>query len=118
MKLKLWAAAIGALLAVPVSALAQQSPHVPDPADPRVAVPPALYESAITSASQPRAEESDVTPDKVWRTANDTVAGTPGHSGHDAGPAPASGDAPTGHAAPISAAKPVVQPAADHSKHH
>jgi len=118
MKLKLWAAAIGALLAVPVSALAQQSPHVPDPADPRVAVPPAQYESAITSTAQPRTQQSELTPDKVWRTANDIVGQAPGHAGHGAGPAPASNQAHTGHEAPVSDAKPVVQPAADHSKHH
>ena len=122
MKLKLWVATIGALLAVPVSALAQQSHHAPDPADPRVAVPPALYESAFTSASLPRPQESDVTPDKVWRTANDTVAGGLGHGGHGVAhgtnPAPASSHAHAGHAAPAPAAKPAVQPAADHSKHH
>ena len=118
MKLKLWVATIGALLAVPVSALAQQSPHAPDPADPRVAVPPALYESAFTSASLPRPQESNVTPDKVWRTANDTVAESSGHAGHGAGSAPASSHAHAGNAAPAPAAKPAVQPATDHSKHH
>ena len=117
MKLKPWAAAIGALLAMPASALAQHSHHAPDPADPRVAVPPALFESAFASTTLPRPEGSDATPDKVWRTANDTVAGAPGHAGHGAAPAPASSHAHAGHAAPASAIKSVVQPAVDHSKH-
>lgn len=103
MKLKLWVATIGALLAVPVSTLAQQSPRAPDPADPRVAVPPARYESAMTRVSPPEPEQGDARPDKAWRTANDTVSGAPGHAGH---------------AAPVAAAKPVVQPVADHGKHH
>ena len=53
MRLKLWVATVGALLAVPVSALAQQSHHAPDPAGPGLAVPYARYESAFTSASLP-----------------------------------------------------------------
>jgi hypothetical protein len=120
MKLKLWFATIGALLAMPVSALAQQSSRAPDPADPRAAVPPALYESVFARTSQPKPEQGDVAPDKVWRSANDTVAGVPGHAGHGAGPAAASGHAHAWHTAPAPAPKekPAVQPAADHSKHH
>lgn len=122
MKLTLWAAAIGALLAMPASALAQQPRLTPDPADARVAVPPALYESVFTGASLPGPEGSHVTPDTIWRAANDTVAAAPGHGGHGAEPAPASSDGHAGHTAPISAAKPaakpVAQPAAGHGNHH
>ena len=118
MKFKLWVAVIGAVLAAPFSALAQQSTQPADPADPRAAVPPARYESAITSALLPGPKQNDVTPDKVWRAANDSVAGGPGHAGHGADRSPASSHGHAGHAAPAPSAKPADQPAADHSKHH
>ena len=134
MKLKLWVATVGALLAMPAYVLAQQSPHPADPADPRAAVPAAGYESVFTSISRPTPEPNAVTPDKVWRAANDTVAGAQGHAGHGAGAATASGHAAhqagaaaasgNAHAAhamqavPAPSAKPVDRPAADHSKHH
>ena len=76
-----------------------------DPADPRVSVPAARYESVFASESQARPEETAPTPDKAWKSANATVAAVPAHAGHAmqaAAPAP----------------KPASTPAADHSKHH
>jgi hypothetical protein len=118
MKLELWVATFGALLAVPVFALAQQAARAADPADPRVAVPPAAYESAITSTSRTEPGHSEVTPDKLWRTANDAVAAAPGHAGHGADTAAANSHAPVGQAVPAAASKPVDQPTADHGRHH
>lgn len=121
MKLTLWVATMGALLAAPFSALAQQSTRPADPADPHVAVAPLVYESAIpaTARSAPdhgdAAAGKDATPDKLWRTANDTVAGAPGHGGHDADALVPKGHA---HAAPPASPKPADRPAADHGKHH
>ena len=119
---KLLAAAIGAVLVLPMYAHAQQSRPLPDPADPAVAVPPTVYESVITSRS-PAPQDAQATPDKSWRAANDAVAGAPGHAGHGAhggeqnhhghkeAPAPS---AP----APTSPAKPASHAPVDHSKHH
>lgn len=107
MKPTLWAA-IGALLAAPLPALAQQSPNPADPANPansRAAVPPPVYESAFARTSQSAPGRDTPTPDKLWRAANDTVAGASVHGGH-AGHAPAP-------AAPAPAA-----PASDHGTHH
>ncbi|MFC5460540.1 hypothetical protein [Massilia niabensis] len=123
MTFKLWVATIGALLAVPVSALAQQSVGPADPADPRASVPAAVYESVVTKASRAAPDDNQVTPDKIWRAANDAVAAAPGHPGHEAGAGAASGHAHAGHApaaqaAPAPSAKPASEPAADHSKHH
>jgi hypothetical protein len=102
MKFTYWAAISGALLAMPLSALAQPTTPVADPADPRAAVPPVVYESAIAA---PLARQADApTPDKLWRAANDTVAGAQGHAGH-------------GPAMPVSPATAPMQPAADHTKH-
>jgi hypothetical protein len=115
MKPTLWAA-LGALLAVPGCALAQQPRHTAepaDPADPRIAVPAVAYASVFALPSQLRPQERAVTPDKAWKEANATVAASPAHAGH-AGHA--------GHAAPAAAAtaaaEPDTQPAVDHSKHH
>lgn len=118
MKINFLVATFGVLLAVPVLALAQQALHAPDPADPQIAVPPPTYESAFAGTAMPKPEQGDVTPDKVWRSANDTVAGISGHAGHGAASAPAGVQAHAGHAAPAPAAKPAAQPTADHSKHH
>jgi hypothetical protein len=103
MKFTHWAAISGALLAAPFSALAQPTTPAADPADPRAAVPPVVYESAI--ARPPARKPEALTPDKAWRSANDTVAGAPGHAAHDA------------DAIPASSAKAPAQPAADNSKH-
>ncbi|BDT59180.1 hypothetical protein MasN3_26740 [Massilia varians] len=117
---KLWAAAIGALLTLPICAQAQQSRPLADPADPTVAVPPTVYESVMTVHSR-APQDSQTTPDKSWRAANDAVAGLPGHAGHsdtggeqnkhgnNAAPAPS---------APASPVKPVSPAPVDHSKHH
>jgi hypothetical protein len=102
MKFTHWAAVSGALLAVPLLALAQPTTPAADPADPRAVVPPVVYESAI--AAPPAREPDAPTPDKLWRAANDTVAGAQGHAGH-------------GAAMPVSPATAPLQPAADHSKH-
>lgn len=121
MKLKLWAATVGALLAAPVCALAQQAPRAADPADPadpRAAVTPAVYESAMPGPPHRAPEKGDATPDKRWRSANDTVAGAPAHAGHGNNAAPASGHAHEAQALPAAAAKPAGQAATDHGKHH
>ena len=109
------AAFLGALLAAPLGALAQQSARTPDPADPRAAVLPIVYESAFSRPAAPPRDEQP-TPDKAWRAANETVAAPPsghgGHAAHGAAHAPAT---------PATAAEPVpaLQPApVDHSKHH
>lgn len=117
---KLLAAAIGALLALPMYAQAQQSRPSADPADPSVSVPPTVYESVIARSS-PVPQDGQTTPDKSWRAANDTVAGTPGHAGHGA---PVSEQNHSGHVpapAPSTAAapgKPANPVPVDHSKHH
>lgn len=74
MNLKTWAA-MGALLAAPFAAHAQPSQRAPDPADPAASVPPLVYESSIP-APPPPAKEPELGPDKAWRAANETVAGT------------------------------------------
>lgn len=115
---KLLAAAIGALLVLPMYAQAQQSRPLADPADAAAAVPPTVYESVI-ARSLPAPQEAQ-TPDKSWRAANNTVAGAPGHAGHAAhGSEPKlQGHAPaTAPSSPSAASKPAPAPV-DHSKHH
>ncbi|WP_156885590.1 hypothetical protein [Massilia niastensis] len=119
MKLKLWAA-IGAVLAVPFAAQAQQSHRAADPADPDVVVPPTVYESAIAGYS-PLVQDTQATPDKSWRAANEAVARSQGHAGHGAHHGAESGQAHGASAPPAAPAKPATpaSPApADHSKHH
>jgi hypothetical protein len=116
MKLKLWVATTGTLLALPIAALAQQSPRQADPADPHVAVPPVVYQSI--SSGVPASDQAEVTPDKFWRAANDTVAGTQEHAAHGATPTPANTHAHDVHAEHAPPPRPVAKPAADHSKHH
>lgn len=102
------AALLGALLAVPLGALAQHSPRTPDPADPAAPVRPIVYESAIARPS-PEPQGGAPTPDKLWRAANEAVAAPSAHAGHAAHP--------TAPAVPVPA--PARQPApADHGKHH
>lgn len=110
-------AAIGVLLALPLCVHAEQSTRAADPADPGAAVPPALYESAITRARQ--SAQVTLTPDKAWRAANETVAGVQAHAGHGAAAAAAPSHVHAGHAAPP-AAKPASPPPAahDHGRHH
>lgn len=70
------AALLGALLAVPFAALAQQSPRLPDSADPGAAVMPIVYESVVSpvvTRPSPEPQGSPPTPDKLWRAANETV---------------------------------------------
>jgi hypothetical protein len=116
MKLKLWVATIGALLALPFAALAQQSPRQADPADPHVVVPALVYESIISGVAAPG--QAEVTPDKSWRAANDAVAGTQGHASHGATATAANSHAHDVQAERAPPVKPVAEPAADHSKHH
>ncbi|MFC0251969.1 hypothetical protein IM543_12820 [Massilia sp. UMI-21] len=117
---KLLAAVVGALLALPIYAQAQQSRPSADPADPTVAVPPTVYESVIARPS-PGPQDVQTTPDKSWRAANDAVAGVPGHAGHGA---PASEQNHNGHGAapapttPVAPGKPANPVPVDHSKHH
>lgn len=119
---KLLAAAIGALLVLPMYAHAQQSRPLPDPADPAVAVPPTVYESVIARSS-PAPQGDHATPEKSWRAANDAVAEAPGYAEHGA-----HGGAQNHHGhkeaavpstpAPSSPAKPASPAPVDHSKHH
>lgn len=99
------ASALVILMAVPL-AHAQQSPCLPDPLDPAVAVPQPVYESAIAQYSR-APKHGGVTPDKTWREANDVVAGGTGHTAHGAPQQPAPAPPPT---------KPA--PAASGHKHH
>lgn len=117
---KLLAAAIGALLVLPMYAQAQQSRPSADPADPAAAVPPTAYQSIIKKRL-PAPQDDQATPDKAWRAANDAVAGVPSHAGHGA-PGSAQGHhgdmaapAPSTPAAPV---KPVGPAPVEHSKHH
>jgi len=120
---KLLAAAIGALLALPMYAHAQQSRPLPDPADPAVAVPPTVYESVISNRS-PAPQDGQTTPDRSWRAANDAVAGVPGHAGHGANGTEQNhhghkdGPAPSAPASQVSPTKPANPAPMDHSKHH
>lgn len=123
MTFKLWVATIGTLLTVPVSALAQQSAGPANPADPRATIPAAVHESVVTNVSRTASDDNRVSPDKVWRAANDTVADTAGHAAHGGSGASANVDAHAGHVPAAQAAlapspRPVPQPAVDHSKHH
>ncbi|MFC5479662.1 hypothetical protein [Massilia suwonensis] len=95
------AALIGALLAVPLGALAQQSPRTPDPADPAAPVTPIVYESVITP---PAPQGGAPTPDKLWRAANEAVAPASSQAAHQA--APARQPAPVDHGAHHQAGKP------------
>lgn len=117
---KLLAAAIGALLVLPMQAHAQQSRPLPDPADPTVAVPPTVYESVVSSPA-PAAPDGQATPDKIWRAANDAVAGMPSHAGHGAHGAERQHqghDAAPAASTPATPAKPADPAPVDHSKHH
>lgn len=85
--------AIGALLAAPI-AQAQTSGHAPDPTDPGVPVPVLVYESSMPAKRMPSIRDQ-ASPDKVWRTANDTVTVSDGHGhGHAAPPTPTPTSAP------------------------
>lgn len=74
--------AFGTLLAATLCAHAAQPSRAPDPADPAVAVPAIVYQSALAGYT-PAAKDAP-TPDKAWRAANATVAGQPGHDMHHA----------------------------------
>lgn len=98
-------AAAGVLMAAPC-AHAQQSPRSPDPADPAVAVPPPVYQSAMSGYSRP-SQEKDASPDKTWRQSNDALAAGAAHAAHGTTPAAAK---------PAHSAKPA--PADDAHQHH
>jgi len=120
MKLNFWVASFGALLAMPISALAQQSPREADPADARVAVPAVAYDSAMARTAGPKSgpELGDATPDKLWVAANGTVSATQGHSGHEVEGSPANAQPTSGPAVQPAPARPSAQPAIEHGKHH
>lgn len=83
MNLKLWAACAAlsaAALQVEARQSPQQFPHLPDPSDPSVPVPATVYESVLSRHGP--VVNSDRTPDKNWRPANDAVAGPTDHAGH------------------------------------
>lgn len=105
MKSMFMMAAAGVLMAAPC-AHAQQASRSPDPADPAVAVPPPVYQSAMSGYSR-RPQEKDASPDKTWRQLNDALAAGPAHAAHGPAPAPAE---------PAQSAKPA--PAHDAHQHH
>jgi hypothetical protein len=59
---------------VPACALAQSQP--PDPADPKAAVPPLRFESAIPRARPAEPKVAD------WKRVNEEVGRLGGHAGH------------------------------------
>ncbi len=110
-------AAVGVLMAAPF-AHAQHSSRAPDPADPGVAVPQPVYQSAMSGYSR-LPQDSATSPDKTWRQMNEAVAEAPAHAahaGHDAAQAPASTPAHGAAAAPAAPTGP-ARPAAGHDAH-
>lgn len=95
--------AIGLMTALPFAALAQR-PAQPDPADGKAAAPALAYESAFADYVPAAGADDEATPDKGWRAANETVAQSEGHAGHDAG-------------APKPPATPAKETPVDHSNH-
>lgn len=87
MKSIIMMAAAGVLMAAPC-VHAQQASRSPDPADPAVAVPPPVYQSAMSGYSR-LPKEKDASPDKTWRRLNDGLAAGPAHAAHGSAPAPA-----------------------------
>ena len=109
-------AAAGVLMAAP-SAHAQQASRAPEPSDPGVPVPQAVYQSAMSGYS--RAQQDGATsPDKTWRQMNDAVGAGPAHAGHGAVQAPASPPAHGGEAAPAKPAQTAKPMAHDAHRHH
>lgn len=107
-------AAAGVLMAAP-SAHAQQASRAPEPSDPGVPVPQAVYQSAMSGYS--RAQQDGATsPDKTWRQMNDALGAGPAHAGHGAAQAPNSPPALGAAAAPAKPAEP-AKPAAGHGAH-
>ena len=90
-------AAAGVLMAAPC-AHAQQASRSPDPADPAVAVPPPVYQSALSGYSR-QPQEKEASPDKTWRRLNDALAAGPAHAAHGSAPPPEK-TAPTAKPAP------------------
>lgn len=105
MTYKLSAALIGALLALPAYAQAQQTLPLADPADPGIIVPPIVY-TPVAGGPPPASPDAGATPDTSWRAANDAVGAAPGH---------AAAPMPSMPVAPVKAANPAP---VDHSKHH
>lgn len=105
MTYKLSAALIGALLALPASAQAQQTLPLADPADPGIIVPPIVY-TPVAGRPVPASPDAQTTPDKAWRAANDAVGAVAGHA---AAPLPSM---------PVAPVKPANPAPSDHSKHH
>lgn len=107
-------AAAGVLMAAP-SAHAQQASRAPEPSDPTVAVPQAVYQSAMSDYSR-ALPDSTTAPDKTWRQMNDAVGAGPAHAGHGAAQAPSSPPAHGAAAAPAKPAEPAM-PTAGHGAH-
>lgn len=80
----------GVLAWLPVAAFAQQTPPQADPDVPGAPVPVVQYQSALTRYMA--TPELAVTPDRVWRSANEEVMNQGAHAGHAI--LPASGDNP------------------------
>lgn len=72
--------AIATVTFTPITFAAQDRPHSGDPNDPNAAATPFAYES--TFASYRAAPETDETPNKAWRAANDEMGRLGGHAGH------------------------------------
>ncbi|MFN3791129.1 MAG: hypothetical protein ACK4S9_13560 [Massilia sp.] len=112
-------AAAGVLMAAPL-AHAQQSSRAPDPADPEVAVPQPVYQSAMAGYSR-LPQDSATSPDKTWRQMNEALAEGPGHGAHGAhgaAQAPASPPAHGAAAAPPKPAQPAKPAAHEAHRHH
>lgn len=105
MTYKLSAALIGALLALPAYAQAQQTLPLADPADPTIVVPPIVY-TPVAGGPPPASADAGATPDTSWRAANDAVGAVAGH---------AAGSTASMPVAPVKPANPAPS---DHSKHH
>ena len=99
MKQSKWIAAALAALLSP-AALAQTAPQQPDPLDANATVPAPAYVSAFAGYVPGAAAEGQPQPDKGWRAANDKVAKSDAHAGHEPSPQTAK-----------------EAPPADHSKH-
>jgi hypothetical protein len=77
--------ACAVLLAALGAPLAAHAQSAAPPIDPAAPVPALVYESALEAA--PRSADPALTPDKVWRAANDALwmaPGLAGHAGHGA----------------------------------
>ena len=72
--------ATAVLAVLPLSAAAQKEQTHSLPDDPAAKVPVFVYRSAFLQYR--RAADDTVSPDKLWRSANEEMRGLGGHAGH------------------------------------